>query len=139
MRDYYHGIRARGCRGLTIAGNQITSTAEVAPNTVFLDIWLPPEKAYGGALFLWEVSDSTIEENDLQHQQSGLLTYYCERLAVRGNVASYNSGWGVHLYRTCDSCFEENVADYCCRFEPRHPPFGQGGTPKGCGDRHYGQ
>jgi parallel beta-helix repeat protein len=133
LRDYYHGVVARGCRGLALDGNQITSTAEVAPNTIFLDIWLPPDEAYGGGILLWDVLDSRVEQNDLQHQQSGLLTYGCARLTVRANQASYNSGWGIHLYRTCDSLFEENVADYCCRFEPRRPPFGQV-----AGGRHYG-
>lgn len=119
LRDYEHGIWARGCRNLTLAGNAITSTAEVPPNTVFLDIWRPAEQAYGGAISLWEVTDSLIAENDLQHQQSGLLTYHCARLAVRGNLAGYNSGFGIHLFGTCDSLFDGNCADYCCRFEPR--------------------
>src|SRR5690242_7736676 len=63
LRDYYHGIHARACKSLILAGNQITSTSEVAPNTIFLDIWLGPEEAYGGAILLWEVSDSLIAEN----------------------------------------------------------------------------
>src|SRR6185503_15394618 len=63
--------------------------------------------------------DSLVEENDLQHQQSGLLTYFCRNLTVRRNQASYNSGYGIHLFGTCDCLFEENSADYCCRFEPR--------------------
>jgi parallel beta-helix repeat protein len=126
LRDYYHGIYARGGRNLTLRGNQVTSTAEVPANTVFLDIWLGPDQAYGGGIFLWEVTDSRVAGNDLQHQQSGLLTYYCERLTVRGNQASYNSGYGIHLFHTSDSLFEENCADYCCRFHPRE------------GGRHYG-
>src|SRR5690606_4799284 len=28
-------------------------------------------------------------------------------------------GFGFHLYETCDSRFQNNVADYCCRYEPR--------------------
>jgi parallel beta-helix repeat protein len=117
--DYYHGIYAKECRGLVITGNRITSTAEVPPNTIFLDIWRGPEDAYGGAILLWKVADSVVEENDLQHQQSGLLTYFCDRLTVRRNQANYNSGFGIHLFNTCGSLFEENSADYCCRFEPR--------------------
>lgn len=119
LRDYYHGIHAEECSGLSLLGNRITSTAEVAPNTIFLDIWLPAPKAYGGAILLDRVTDSIVEENDLQHQQSGILTYHGRNLTVRRNQCSYNSGYGIHLYTTCDSLFEENSADYCCRFEPR--------------------
>lgn len=119
LRDFHHGIRAEHCEGLTLAGNQITSTAEVAPNTIFLDIWLGPDAAYGGAILLNVVSASVVEGNDLQHQQSGLLTYDCRDLTVRRNQANYNSGYGIHLFGTSESLFEENSADYCCRFEPR--------------------
>ena len=126
FRDFYHGIRARDCRALTLVENEVTSTAETPPNTVFLDIWRGPEQAYGGGVFLWEVEDSVVEGNDLQHQQSGLLTYHCRRLRVRGNRTGYNSGFGIHLFGTCDSLFEENSADFCCRFEPREGPLHHG-------------
>ena len=126
LRDYHHGIAVKDGSGITISNNHITATAEVPPNTIFLDIWRGPENPYGGAILLWNVSKSTVSDNRIQHQQNGLLTYHCRRLTVRANQANYNSGFGIHLYQTCDSLFEENSADYCCRFEPRE------------GGRHYG-
>ncbi len=119
LRDFYHGIYARRCNDLTITDCQITSTAEVAANTVFLDIWLDAERAYGGGILLQEVEDSAVSRNDLQHQMNGLLTYDCKRLTVRENNASYCSAFGIHLYGTSDSLFEENFADYCTRWQPR--------------------
>ncbi|MBZ0289851.1 MAG: right-handed parallel beta-helix repeat-containing protein, partial [Anaerolineae bacterium] len=119
VRDFYHGIYARNCQQLTIDHCQITSTAEVEPNTIFLDIWLKADAAYGGGVLLWNVQDSTISANDLQHQMNGLLTYGCNRLTVKENTASYNSGFGMHLFATSDSLFEENFVDYCCRWQPR--------------------
>jgi parallel beta-helix repeat protein len=38
---------------------------------------------------------------------------------VRHNLANYNSGFGFHLYGTSDSLFEDNFADFCCRWERR--------------------
>ncbi len=119
IRDYYHGILARGADGIVIEQNQITSTAEVAANTIFLDIWRPANDPYGAAIVLDRVDGADILENDIQHQLNGLLTYHCTRLNVRRNVASYNSGFGFHLFNTCESVFEENWADFCCRYEPR--------------------
>ncbi len=119
LSDYYHGIHARGCKALEVRNCAVTSTAEVPPNTVFLDIWLGPEEAYGGGIILWDCEDCLIEDNDLQHQQSGLLTYTCQKLKVLRNQANYNSGFGIHLFQTCDTLLEGNSADYCCRFEPR--------------------
>src|SRR5690606_36529428 len=84
-----------------------------------LDIWLDAERAYGGGILLQEVEDSTISRNDLQHQMNGLLTYDCKRLTVRENNASYCSAFGIHLYGTSDSLFEENFADCCTRWQPR--------------------
>src|SRR5437868_4070917 len=34
LRDYYHGIHVRDCRGITLQDNQITSTAEVPANSI---------------------------------------------------------------------------------------------------------
>jgi parallel beta-helix repeat protein len=119
LREYEYGIRARHSSGLTISGCQITSTREEPPNTLFLDIWLNAEQAYGGGILLWRVEDSAIINNDLQHQMNGLLTYQCQRLTVKGNVANYNSGFGIHLYATSNSLFEGNYADFCCRYQPR--------------------
>ncbi len=119
LAEYRHGIRAARSSGLSLAGNRVSATAEQAPNTLFLDIWLPAEGAYGGGILLDGVTESVVEENDLQHQQSGLLAYGCSGLTVRRNQANYNSGFGFYLSATSDSLFEENSADYCCRFEPR--------------------
>ena len=119
LLDYRWGIYAEECSGLTLRGNRITDTAELAPNTVFLDIWLDERNAYGAAILLVDVHQCIVEENDLQHQQCGLLAYRCSNLEVRRNEANYNSGCGFYLSSTCESVFEDNSADYCCRFEPR--------------------
>jgi parallel beta-helix repeat protein len=119
VREYYHGIRAEGVSGLTLQGNQIQGTAEIRPNTIFLDIWRTADDSYGGAMMLNDVRDSLVEDNDLQHNMNGLLSYSCTNLTVRQNQANYCSGYGIHLHGTSDSVFEENSCDYCCRFEPR--------------------
>ncbi len=119
LRDYYHGIYCKDCSGLTITKNQVASTAEIPANTIFLDIWLPASESYGGGICLWNVTESNIEDNDVQHQMNGILTYECSRIKVNGNNASFNSGYGIHLWGTCDSTFEDNYADYCCRWNVR--------------------
>lgn len=132
VREYYHGIVARDCSGLTIEHNDITGTAEVELNTVFLNITTPASEAYGAAILLERVSQSEIRDNEMPHQMNGLLSYFCHHLRVLRNNASYCSGFGFHLYNTCDSLFESNWADYCNRYEPRDP-----GKPV-IGVGHYG-
>jgi parallel beta-helix repeat protein len=126
--EFEHGIYARGCRELTIRNCQITATNEIPPNTIFLDIWRSAQDPYGGGIMLWDVEDSQIVENDLQHQMVGLLTYNCKRLNVQRNLANYCSGFGFHLYGTSDSAFDDNFADYCCRYQPRGERAGHMGA-----------
>lgn len=128
LSSYKHGILAEECTDLTIEANQIRETAEVPSNTDFLDIWKPPEAAYGSGILLRKVEDSLIAQNDLQHQMCGLLNYYCRGLSVKSNISNYCSGFGFHLYETRDSLFEDNYADFCCRFQPREGSLGHMGA-----------
>ena len=114
--NYYHGISIRASREIEISNCTITSTAEIQSNTLFLDIWKPAAEAYGGAVFLEQVDDAKIHDNDLQHQMNGLLSYQCKGLEVANNVANYCSGFGFHLFETSDSTYTNNYADYCCRY-----------------------
>src|SRR5215216_7085480 len=114
--DYYHGISIESSSGIEISNCTITSTVEIPSNTVFLDIWKPARDAYGGAIYLEDVTDAHIHDNDLQHQMNGLLSYQCRRLEITNNLASYCSGFGFHLFETCDSTFANNYADFCCRY-----------------------
>jgi len=116
VMNYYHGISIQKSGSVEIANCTVTTTAEVPANTLFLDIWKPASEAYGAAIFLDEVTDALIHDNGLQHQMNGILTYHCQRLNVWNNIANYCSGFGFHLYDTCDSNFADNYADYCCRY-----------------------
>ncbi|MCU0493517.1 MAG: right-handed parallel beta-helix repeat-containing protein [Chloroflexaceae bacterium] len=119
LMEYEHGIVARNCERLSISQCHVTATAEVPPNTIFLDIWLPAERAYGGGVLLHNVRQSRVEENDLGHQMNGLLCYDCTKLTVRRNQANYCSGFGFHFFNSSDCLVEENGADYCCRYYRR--------------------
>ena len=114
--NYYHGISIRRSRGVEIHDCTIGLTTEIQSNTLFLDIWKPADQAYGGAIFLQEVAEAKIHDNDLQHQMNGVLSYQCRGLDVTHNLANYCSGFGFHLFETCDSTFANNYADYCCRY-----------------------
>src|SRR5688572_12848936 len=114
--NYYHGVSVKQSSEIEISHCTITLTTEIQSNTLFLDIWKPAADAYGGAIFLEQVTDAKIHDNDLQHQMNGILSYQCNRLDVRKNLANYCSGYGFHLFETSESTFEDNYADYCCRY-----------------------
>src|SRR5688572_8992372 len=114
--NYYHAISVKQSSGIEISHCTISLTTEIQSNTLFLDIWKPAAEAYGGAIFLEQVTDAKIHDNDLQHQMNGILSYQCKKLEIRKNLANYCSGYGFHLFETCDSTFADNYADYCCRY-----------------------
>ena len=114
--NYYHGISIKKSTGIEICNCTITLTTEIQSNTLFLDVWKPATDSYGGAIFLEQVTDAKIHDNDLQHQMNGILSYQCRGLNVVNNLANYCSGFGFHLFETCDSLFADNYADYCCRY-----------------------
>ncbi|MCI0608106.1 MAG: right-handed parallel beta-helix repeat-containing protein, partial [Anaerolineae bacterium] len=114
--NYYHGVSIKKSEEIEISNCMITRTAEIPSNTLFLDIWKTAVDSYGGAIFLEQVTDAKIHDNDLQHQMNGLLSYQCKRLDVTNNLANYCSGYGFHLFETCNSTFTDNYADYCCRY-----------------------
>ncbi len=119
LAEYEWGIYAQACKKLDIRGCQVRSSAEIAPGTIFLDVWRDADQAYGAGILLREVTNSTIRDCDLQHQMNGLVMYGCRQLQVINNLANYCSGWGFLLYDTSDCLCEANWADFCCRYQPR--------------------
>jgi len=118
---FYHGIWVNASANITIADNQVTRTHELPAPDTFLDVWLPREQAYGGAIFLSGVIDSFVIGNDVRHQQNGIMLYGCNRVEVSRNDASYNSGAGILLYESSENVIEDNTADFCCRIYSTDP------------------
>lgn len=115
IERYFHGVWVSGSTAVQLIRNRVRHTHELAGPDVFLDVWLDRASAYGGGMYLAGVVDSLIAENDLQHQQNGLLLYGCENLEIARNNASFNSGYGMLLYESSRNTVEDNVADFCCR------------------------
>src|SRR5215207_8647707 len=54
--NYYHGVSVKQSTGIEIHHCNVTLTTEIQSNTMFLDIWKPAGDAYGGAIFLEQVT-----------------------------------------------------------------------------------
>ncbi|MFN3706014.1 MAG: nitrous oxide reductase family maturation protein NosD [Thermoflexales bacterium] len=115
VERFYHGIYVSGSANVCVERCRVRHTHELPPPTAFLDVWLPLTQAYGGGILLGGVKDGFILNNDVQHQQNGIMLYGCENIQVIGNDASYNSGAGILLYESSHNTIERNVADFCCR------------------------
>jgi parallel beta-helix repeat protein len=115
VERYYHGLWVNAGANIHLLNNAITRTHELRGPDVFLDVWLDRSKAYGGGIFMSGVIDSFILENDVQHQQNGILLYGCNNVEVARNNASFNSGYGILLYESSQNAIDRNTADFCCR------------------------
>ncbi|MCL5998178.1 MAG: right-handed parallel beta-helix repeat-containing protein [Chloroflexi bacterium] len=115
VERFYHGIWINASANTHVLNCSVTRTYEVRGPDVFLDVWLDRSQAYGGGIFLSGVIDASLSNNDVQHQQNGILLYGCNNVEVAGNNASYNSGYGILLYESSQNTVESNVADFCCR------------------------
>jgi parallel beta-helix repeat protein len=119
-QHYRWGIKVRGGRNITVKDCRIRDTAEETPaDGVWLDIWRKPEQAYGAAILLWNVKGGAVSGNDVQHQQNGISLYSCSGVTVEKNNASFQSGWGIHLYDSSDNVIQDNLADWCNRIHKR--------------------
>lgn len=129
LERYYHGIWINAGANIHLLNNRVTRTHELPAPETFLDVWLPREQAYGGGIFLSGVIDSFVLDNDVQHQQNGIMLYGCNRVEVARNNASYNSGYGILLFESSENLIEDNTADFCCRIysaDPTGPRYHNG-------------
>ena len=83
--------------------------------------WLPDtgdlvEDGFGGEVYLRDVSDSLIENNEFNNNFDGILLVDSERNAIHKNKASYSSNVGIHLVGSCHNALKANRADHCIRY-----------------------
>ncbi len=120
---YYHGIFIKDSFDIHIVGNHLKASSELDSRSHALSIWVKLEDAHGAGLFLQNVERATISDNDLSHQQNGILAYRCSELCIERNNTSMCSGQGVYLDGTHDSVIRDNVMDFCARIY--HLPDGR--------------
>jgi hypothetical protein len=67
LQRFYWGIHGENNNNLTVSNCNIKTTHELPANTIFLDIWIPVNIAYGGGILLQNVQGGQILDNDLSH------------------------------------------------------------------------
>ncbi|MBN1285924.1 MAG: right-handed parallel beta-helix repeat-containing protein [Anaerolineae bacterium] len=115
IAGYHHGVRMDRCEGVTVERITVRDTTEIPGIDTFLNLWQRLAEAYGGGILLNEVTGGVIRDDDLQHQQNGVMLYNCTGLTVERNNASFNSGWGVYLARSNENIIQDNQLDFCNR------------------------
>src|SRR5438876_5698 len=126
IRGYKVGILARGTRGLTLIGNDLSygwkprlySVVEHESLADWLsyhhneeDEWL----RFGAAIYLAGVTGGEVRGNTAEQGMNGLLLVRSDSLRIEGNTFAYNSGLGIGLYRSSNNVIAQNRLDYNVR------------------------
>lgn len=126
LRGYRFGVLARGTRGLTVAGTDLSygwkpRLFSLVGHESLVD-WLSFHQneqrewmRFGAALYLEDVRGGTIRDNRAEQGMNGLLMTRTDSVVVRDNVFAFNSGLGIGLYRSSDNVILRNRLDYDVR------------------------
>jgi parallel beta-helix repeat protein len=74
--------------------------------------WL---KTYGSALYVEESADVTVRDSRVWHGQNALCLDRVRVSKVYDNDFSFNSGWGIAMWRCASNVISRNAVDFCVR------------------------
>ena len=126
IRGYKVGILARGTRGLTLTGNDLSHNWRPRLYSGIeresLVDWLSYHKnendewlRYGAAIYLAGVEGGEIRDNIVRQGMNGLLMTRSNRVRIWNNDFSFNSGLGIGLYRSSHNFIAHNRTDWNVR------------------------
>lgn len=126
IRGFKVGVYARNCRNLTLQDcdfsdnwkQRLLSTPEAENGADWLfghendgNEWL----RYGAAVYLDGCTRFALRGNRARRGQNGFCLVRSHDGAVYDNDCSFNSGWGVAMYRACRNQVAHNKFDWCIR------------------------
>jgi parallel beta-helix repeat protein len=126
VRGYAYGMRIRNASGVTIRSTNVSGNRKDI-TTWFLNInagTAADQETYGGGIFFENVTSSTVSNNTLTNQSTGLEMVNSHRNTVKsnlissgpvGNESQQNSCWGIRLKASTNNLLEANTADYVDR------------------------
>ena len=127
IRGYKIGVRAHEATGVTLtdidaSGNfkqHLRSTVEREEESDWLfghenddGQW---EREFGAGIALNGCLGATVVGCIVRGGQNGVLLQGCHGAQVYDGDFSFNSGWGIALWRTCKAVVCRNKADWCVR------------------------
>jgi len=127
IRGFKVGIEIVGGSGHSVLGPDLSGNFRErlgsTPDAEDPADWLWPHendgdewtRNYGAGLHLKGAAESAVESVRVRRGQNGIVLSGCRDIAVSGCDASYLSGWGLALWRTCDSSIADNRFDWCVR------------------------
>jgi nitrous oxidase accessory protein NosD len=127
VRGYRVGVRALDAPGLVLrdvdASGNFHQHLGSTPAREDPGDWLWPHendhgewaRRYGAGFALTGCAGAHVSHCRVRHGQNGLLLTRCMGARVEANDFSFDSGWGIALYRSTRCIVARNLCDFCVR------------------------
>jgi len=128
ISGYWCGLWATQADGLTIDGIDASDNrrAHLKSTPVAFDDgsdWLRPHDndnnewltRYAAAIYVEDSRDVTIRDCGVWHGQNGLCLDRVDDSKIYDNDFSFNSGWGIAMWRSSRNVISRNAIDFCVR------------------------
>lgn len=127
ISGFWCGLRATGADGLTLESvdasdnrrARLKSTPEAEDESDWLyghdndqHEWLT---RYGSAMYIERAGDITVRNCKVWHGQNALCLDRVSGSKVYDNDFSFNSGWGLAMWRCSSNIISRNALDFCVR------------------------
>jgi len=126
IRGFHVAIHAIGVERLTIEGSDLSGNwrqrLNSTPDAEAPEDWLYGHQnddnewlRYGAAIYLDRCPGATIRNNVGRNGQNGICITRSDGLRIYDNDFSFNSGWGLAMYRSSRCIVSRNKFDWCIR------------------------
>ena len=127
ISGFWCGLHAKKCNDLTLVGidgsNNRRAYLKSTPVAEDSSDWLYPHandnnewlNNYGAAMCVEESDRLTVHDCVVLHGQNGLIIDTVNDAKIYDNNFSFNSGWGIAMWRSCRNVITRNALDFCVR------------------------
>lgn len=127
VQGFKAGVWATKAPGLTIercdASDNFRQRLRSTPQQEDQSDWLYPHHNdknehltnYGSAFYIEDSDHVTVRNSIVHHGQNGLILRRVDDSRFYDNDFSFNSGWGIFLYRSNRNVVSRNALDFCIR------------------------
>ncbi|MFH1420236.1 MAG: right-handed parallel beta-helix repeat-containing protein [Planctomycetota bacterium] len=127
ISGYWCGIRASRADGLVIEDCDASDCRRArlvsTPEAEAVEDWLRPHDndrnewltLYGAAIYIEDSTSITVRRSHVSQGQNGLCLDRVNNSKIYDNDFSFNSGWGIAMWRSSDNVISRNACDFCIR------------------------
>ncbi len=116
---FHYGIHADNVTNLNIQGCVVSDNTNPPDAGWLSDTEAPVEEGFGGGIYLYNVSHSVIENNQVNNNFNGISLVRSEHNVIGGNHASYCGNVGIYLLTSSHNEVLHNLSEHCIRYTDR--------------------